>query len=321
MEPEFTEEEIGKTEQYSFPVEYKKRIEITKNIAMEFFDAGHILGSALTKLSLPEKEILYTGDFKTEETRLHHGADLKVGKTDIVMIESTYGDREQTPRKETEKKFVEKVEEIVESGGHVILPAFAVGRSQEIIDVLVERKVKLPIYLDGMGQKAATTMMRYPKYLKNPKKLGAALQQVKWVRNNKKTRNEALKQPSIVVASAGMLQGGPALRFIKNLYRDEKSAILLTGYQVEESPGRILLETGKINIDGKLLDVKMHVQKFDFSAHPPQSEMLYSLKKWSPKKVMLVHGDKDVMQVFKKAIEESLGIETIIPKTGKEITI
>lgn len=319
--PHFTEEEIRKTEQYSFTYGYKRKISITKNMQLEFFDAGHIAGSALSKIILPEKEILYTGDYKVKETRLHEGADLKVGKVDTIILESTYGDREQPERKETEKEFIEKVNETIAEGGNCIIPAFAVGRAQEIIDALTEHKALAPIYLDGMGQKAAAVMLRYPKYLKNPKHLKKALDQTKWVRSNKKTRKAATSQPSIIVASAGMLQGGPVLNYIAKLYNDKKSALLFTGFQVEESPGRTLLDTGKITIDGKHLEVKMKIHKFDFSAHPSQSELIKSLHKWKPEKAVLVHGDKKTLPVFKELIEKELGIETIIPTTGKEIAI
>lgn len=320
MQPEFTEEEIGKTEQFSFPVDYKRKIDITRNVSLEFFDAGHISGSAMTKLFFPEKVVLYTGDYKLEETRLHAGADLHVGRVDTAIIESTYGDREQVLRKETEKIFVEKVLEVIANGGHCIVPAFAVGRSQEIISVLFEHKVHAPIYLDGMGQKASRVMLSYPKYVKNPRLLSKALGQSKWVKN-KGIRKKALKEPSIVVATAGMMQGGPVLNYISNLYRDSKSAVLLTGFQVENSPGRILLETGKIQLDGKTVDVKMQVQKFDFSGHASQSELLKSLKKWSPEKVLLVHGDRQVLPVLKGEIESGLGIEAVIPSIGKEIVL
>ncbi len=320
MQPEFTEEEIAKTEQYSFPLEYKRKVEISKNVSLEFFDAGHILGSAMAKLSFPEKEVLYTGDFKVDDTKLHYGADLKVGKVHTVIIESTYGDREQLPRKETEKLFVEKVREVVADGGHCIVPAFAVGRSQEVIDVLVGHKVNVPIYLDGMGQKAARVMLDYPKYLKDHHSLKKSMAFAKWVKN-KNVRKKALNQPGVIVSTAGMLQGGPVLNYISRIYKDTKSAVLLTGFQVEDSPGRMLLETGKMHVDGRTVDVKMQVFKFDFSAHASQSELLKSLKKWSPAKAVLVHGDTSVLPVFKKEIESSLGIEAVIPSIGKEIVL
>jgi len=316
----FSKGEIEKAAKYTFPVEYKRVLHITQNCSMQFFDAGHILGSAMPKLSLGEKDFLYTGDFKVEETRLFKGADLDVGKVDFLAIESTYGDRNHLPRNECERLFIEEIQETVDNGGWALVPAFAVGRSQEILDVLHEHKVNAPIFLDGMGQKAARATMLFPEYLKNPKFLKKALEATNWVKNNG-DRKKALKQPSVIVTTAGMLQGGPAMNYLKKLYKGEKNNVFLTGYQVEETPGRILMETNKIEIDGKSYEVKGKVEKFDFSAHASQQEMLKAISKWQPEKVLLVHGDKEVIQVFRQKILEETGIEVIAPEAGKRIEL
>ena len=314
---DWSETEIKKTEKFTFPVHYRKPVDITKNSTLEFFDAGHIIGSAMSKVSFQDKSFLYTGDFKKDETRLFKGADLDVGNVDYVMMESTYGDRNHSSRKDIEKLFVEEVQNTIDKGGWALVPAFAVGRSQEVIDILKEYRVNAPIYLDGMGQKAARVMLSYPKYLKNHKFLKKALEDVIWIRGNQ-MRKKALKQPSVIVTTAGMLQGGPVHHYLKTVHSDPNSSILLTGYQVETTPGRKLMETKRIDIDGSEYTVKAKVEKFDFSAHASQQEMLDSLKKWSPSKVFLVHGDKDVMPVFKGRIEEDLGISTHILKQGEK---
>jgi len=317
MEPEWDKGEIEKTEHYTFPTGYRRILDITKNSSLEFFDAGHIVGSAMTKVSFKGKTFLYTGDFKKDETRLFKGADLKTGSIDYLVIEATYGDRNHPPRKEVERLFVEEVQDTIDRGGWALVPAFAVGRSQEIIDILSEYKINAPIYLDGMCQKAARITLSFPKYLKDHKFLKKALSNAIWVQRES-FRKKALKQPSVIVTTAGMLQGGPALNYLKTLYKDNSSSVLLTGYQVEETPGRQLMETKRINIDGQGLEVKGKVEKFDFSAHASQQEMLDSIKKWSPEKVFLVHGDKDVMPVFRDKIKQELGIDTGILEQGKK---
>lgn len=314
------ENEIKKAEEYSFPTPYRRPLDITDNCSLEFFDAGHIIGSAMPKVSFGEKNFLYTGDFKKEETRLFSGADMDVGNIDYLMVESTYGDRNHPPRKDVERLFVEEVQDTIDKGGWAVIPAFAVGRSQEVIDILAEYKVNAPIYLDGMCQKAARVMLSYPKYLKDHKFLKRALESAIWV-TRRNLRKKALKQPSIIVTTAGMLQGGPVLNYLKTLYKDENSSVILTGYQVEETKGRRLMETKRIEIDGTDYAVKAKVEKFDFSAHASQHEMLESIKKWSPSKVFLVHGDKDVMPVFKDKITEELGIDTTILKQGKKVAL
>jgi len=316
----FSKDEIEEISRYTFPVEYRRVLHITKSCSMQFFDAGHILGSAMPKLSIGEKSFLYTGDFKVEDTRLFKGADLDVGKVDYLAIESTYGDRNHPPRKECEKIFVEEVRATLDSGGTVLVPAFAVGRSQEIIDVLHEYKINAPVYLDGMGQRVASATLRFPNYLKDPRFLKKALDETIWVKNNA-DRKRALNNPGVIVTTAGMLQGGPAMNYLKHIYKDEKSNVFLTGYQVEGTPGRILMETGRINIDGRNYDVKGKVEKFDFSAHASQQEMMKAISKWGPEKVLLVHGDPEVIKVFKKKIEEETGIETLVPEAGKKIEL
>ena len=204
---------IKKVEKYTFPSPYKRKLDITANASLEFFDAGHIVGSAMSKVSFEDKDFLYTGDFKKDETRLFKGADLNVGNVDYLMMESTYGDRNHPPRKEVEKLFVEEVQNTIDNGGWALVPAFAVGRSQEIIDILKEYKIPAPIYLDGMAQRASRITLSFPQYLKRPRFLKRALSQVNWVKGQSFRKN-ALKQPSVIVTTAGMLQGGPAIGYL-----------------------------------------------------------------------------------------------------------
>lgn len=312
----FSKKEIRRTKRYSFPLGYNKKIDISKNFSLEFFNAGHILGSALTKLTNKSFSFLYTGDFKVSQTRLFERADLDVGGVDFLLMESTYGDRNHPDRLKVEKQFVERVKETIESGGHALIPAFAVGRSQEIVDVLFEHKVDFPVYLDGMGQKAASVSMKYPEYLRQPKEFKKAHKKAKWIKK-RSHRKRVLDEPCAVVTTAGMLEGGPILHYLKNLYNDKSTQILLTGYQVKETQGRRLLEDGEIFIDGKDYRVECPVEKFDFSAHASQKNMLKAVKKWSPREVMLVHGEPEKATVLKKKIEQELGINTVLLERGK----
>ncbi len=312
----FSKEEIQRTKQYSFPLAYKRSIEIASNTSLEFFNAGHILGSAMTKLDFGSFSLLYTGDFKVEETSLLEKADLKVGSVDFVLMESTYGDRDHPPRKRVERNFVEKVKETVENGGRAIIPAFAVGRSQEVIEVLYKSRVKFPVYLDGMAQRVALASMKYPDYLKDPKTLKSAHKKTQWVKNRRQ-RQRVLDEPCAIVTTAGMLEGGPVLSYLKKAYNDPNSSVLMTGYQVEGTQGRRLFEDGVIFIDGQDYRVKCKIEKFDFSAHASQSNMVKAVKKWSPREVMLVHGDYEKARLLRKRIVEELGINTVILERDK----
>ncbi|HLC79388.1 MAG TPA: MBL fold metallo-hydrolase [archaeon] len=320
MDAKFSKDEIAKTEKFTFPIGYNKHMDITDHSSVIFHDAGHIVGSALTELRMRNKTIVYTGDYRYVETRLHGPAQFeKIKECDIMITESTYGDREHPDRKETEKMFVESVQETIDRGGHVLLPSFAVGRSQEIIDVLHEYKIQAPIFFDGMGQKVAQVYMQNPSYLKNPKFLKKALENVQWIRNPK-MRKLALKQPSIVVCTSGMMQGGSVYAYLPQVYNDKSSKIILTGFQVNETPGKILLETGKLTIDGVNVTVKAGVERYDFSAHAGRDELFRAIKKMNPEHVICVHGDAEVTKKFAKGIKEE-GFSPIIPELGKVVDL
>ncbi len=320
LAPKYSKKEVERTHRYNFITNYNKKIHLTDDNTLEFFDAGHILGSSMVKLTHNEKSFLYTGDFKVEETQLHEGANLDVGKTDYVMIESTYGDREHPKRKEVEKALCESVQNTVDSGGWAIIPAFAVGRSQELVDILTGYGVQADIWLDGMGKKVADLYIKHSDLIKNPKKLKAGLNQVNWVKGHG-DRKKVLKKPCVVVTTSGMMKGGPVVGYAQKLMNHPQTKIHLTGYQAKETPGRMLQEEGMLPYgpDEKPVKVNCKYEKYDLSAHPGQSEMIDALKKWSPKKVFLVHGDKEVMPIFEKRIESELGIDTQILGFDKKI--
>ncbi|MEW6294970.1 MAG: MBL fold metallo-hydrolase [Candidatus Diapherotrites archaeon] len=314
----YSSDEIKKTERFTFPIPYRKKINVSDHCSMEFFDAGHILGSAITKLWIKNKSLVYTGDFKIDETRLFKGADTRIGKTNYLIIESTYGNREHPRRRKTEKQFIESVQDTLDNGGFALVPAFAVGRSQEIIDILYEYKIEAPIYYDGMGQKAAMVSLKHKELLKDPKFLAKALNSAKWVKGG--NRNKIIKKPCIIVTSAGMLEGGPIIWYLKHLYNDPKTKIFLTGYQVEHTNGRRLLDRKEIVLDGEKVKVACQVEKYDFSAHASQGELLELVRKLEPEVVVCVHGDPEVMDVFQEELS-ALGFKSTAPKNGEELTL
>ncbi len=316
--PHFSAADIGSTERSTFTLPYRKKVNLSESTSIELFDAGHILGSSMIKVESEKKDVVYSGDFKIEDTRMFKGADKKIGKTDVLIIESTYGDRNHGNRKELEKSFVDEVKETLNKGGHAIVPAFAVGRSQELIDILYENKVTADIFYDGMGQRVARTTLEFPEHLKNPKMLGKALHSANWIKKGR--RNPVLKKPCVIVTSAGMLQGGPVMWYLKKLYKDPKSKIFLTGYQVEGTNGRTLMEKGIVDLDGEIVKVRNQVKQFDFSAHASQDELIELAKLTNPEKIICVHGDEKVIKVFQKRLKNE-GFNSVAPKLGQEIKL
>ncbi|MEK6958573.1 MAG: MBL fold metallo-hydrolase [archaeon] len=320
LAPKYLKSEIERTHRYNFIVPYHKSLHLSHDVSLEFFDAGHILGSALSKITYGDTSFMYTGDYKVDETQLHAGCDFSMGKADYVMMESTYGDREHTNRKQSEKAFCESVQDTVDRGGYAIVPAFAVGRSQEIIDVLSKYNLNAPIFLDGMGKKVADIYLKHSNLIKDPKGLKKALNGVTWVQG-KQGRSKALKNPSVIVTTSGMMKGGPVMHYATKVMNDPRSKIHLTGYQAEGMPGRNLLEKGVLPCgeNGELVKVNCKYEKYDFSAHPSQSEMIRSIKKWSPKQIFLVHGDKEVMPIFAKRIKDETGVKATPLEMAKRI--
>ena len=129
-----------------------------------------------------------------------------------------------------------------------------------------------------------------------------------------------VKKPSVIVTTAGMLQGGPVYSYLPELYKDKNSSLLLTGYQVENTPGRTLLETGKIGLEGLMVNVKMNVKKFDFSAHAGRTELFSTVNKLNPEKVFCVHGDEKVALKFAKDLKKD-GFDAVAPKVGERIKV
>jgi len=320
LAPKYMKQEIERTHQYNFIVPYNKPLSVSNETHLEFFDAGHILGSALTKITHKEKSFLYTGDYKVNETQLHNGANLDVGKVDYLMTEATYGDREQADRKLEEKAFCESVQSTVERGGWAIVPVLAIGRSQEIIDILSKYNLDAPIFLDGMGKQVSEVYMQHSDLIKDPQGLRKALNSVEWVQG-KQGRAKALKNPSIIVTTSGMMKGGPVVGYVSKIFNDPRSKIHLTSFQAEGTPGRMLVEEGKLPKDktGEIVKVGCRYEKFDFSAHPSQGEMIKAIKKWQPKEIFLVHGDKEVMKIFSKKINDETGIKTSPILAGKKL--
>lgn len=279
---------------------------------LTFFNAGHIPGSASVYLSR-DVNILYTGDVRLEDTRLLEGADTSFPETDILIVESTYFGVEHPERKELERLFVESVTETLDMGGHAIIPAFAVGRTQEIMMILTKHGITP--YIDGMGKEVSRILERYPDYLKSVRDLKKAIRKSVVVERGKRER--VLEEPSAVITTAGMLNGGPALFYISRLYNDEKSKIILTGYQVEGTNGDRVLRTNTIDLGMKTVRLKMKVEQYDFSAHADDSQLKELVKKVvnrGAEMVFTVHGEET--ENFARWIREELGVESFAPSNG-----
>ena len=314
--PPYSKREFRQFESNTVDVEYNEPF-IINGWEITFFDAGHIPGSASIHLS-KDVDILYSGDIKLEETKLLEKADTNYPETDIAIVESTYFGVEHPNRKELEKAFVEAVIDTLDIGGHAIIPAFAVGRTQEVLMIL--EKYGITPYVDGMGKEVGKILEKYPEYVRNAKSLRKALRKaipVQWRKSE-----DVLEEPSVIVTTAGMLNGGPALFYISRLYNDEKSRILLTGYQVEGTNGELALEKGIINLGNKTVQLKMKVEQYDFSAHADDRQLKEYVREVVDRGaeiIFAVHGENT--EEFASWIRNEIGVEAYAPKNGEVFVI
>lgn len=278
----FTSADVKEAEHSFVPVEPGRMRDIGENYSVRFHSAGHIPGSLMFEL-VGEKRLLFTGDLNVVDTRLVRGT--KPVPCDMLFMEGTYAGREHENRQQIERAFLEKIEEVVNRGGTVIIPAFAVARSQELL--LVLKNVGYDVWFDGMGKKISKLYLKYPKYLRSVDDLKKAFKKVNVV-HSEHGRKMAMKGP-VIITSSGMMDGGPVLSYMNKLKNDRKSAVLLTGYQVEGTNSRLLIEKGRLNFYGVVEKVDCEVQYYDFSAHAGHSELVEFAKQCKPEKIILFH--------------------------------
>lgn len=273
--------------------------------------AGHIPGATMYEV-VDKKTTLVTGDLHTQDTRLVEGA--KPVKCDNLIMESTYSGRNHPDRLKTEYLMLKKIQEVHDRGGMVIIPAFAVGRTQEIELLLKDSRYEY--WLDGMGRSVNKFYLGNPRFVRSAKKLRQAIGKTNIVHSFR--GRELAAQGDIIVTTSGMLDGGPVLSYLEKVRNDPKSAILLTGYQVEGSNGRKLLETGTMDFQGVTEKVQCEVLKFDFSAHAGHDDLLEFAKGCHPEKIVLMHGD------HRELLAEDLrmaGFEVILPLNGHKFAL
>jgi len=319
----FGEEDIRKMDAHTHTVAYGERISLdgSSNYELELCNAGHIPGSSAIYLRKESEDIslLYTGDIKMDATRLMKSASPdEFPASDILLIESTYYDREHRNRKELEREFIDSIKETLDSGGNAIVPCFAVGRTQEIVMML--HSYGLTPYVDGMGLSVFSLFRNHPSFLKDAKALNAAFSDARFV--NSKRRKKAISEPSVIVTTAGMLSGGPVLYYLKKIHKDPRSKVLLTGYQIEGTNGRRLVEEGCVETNGEVVKVNAGVEQYDFSAHAGDSELKELVSRFcrnGTEVVFMVHGERT--EEFAAWGRDNFGYNAIAPKNGEEFVI
>ena len=329
--PEYTFNDVRDALSRMELVRWMEPITICDGVTARWISAGHVLGAAMIYIEGKRQSILMTGDVSVADQLTIPG--LKVPdwcRPDVMVMESTYGGRQHKNRAEQEAELIRDVIRVIEAGGKVLIPAFAVARSQEVILVLkdaMERK-QIPVYVDGMVQKVNDVYSRFvddlSPSLKCRAKGGEALFYSAFVEKvaSKDHRAHILSgPPCCIVASSGMLNGGRSNYYAKRLAGDPNNLIAITGYQAEGTSGRKLQEERVLKLDEQEVDVKCAVKKYSLSAHADQKQLTGLVEKLNPNKCFLVHGDDDARKKLAESVRErSLAVDVQLPENGGEYT-
>ncbi len=341
----YTKKDVQEAVKHTIPLGYRDVTDITPDMRLTLHNSGHILGASLAHLHIGEGlyNIVYTGDLKFENSRLLSSADSEFPRLETLIMDSTYGgsDSMQPSREESEEKFIDIVKRTLDREGKVIIPAFAVGRAQEIMLLLEDcnRKEKIedvPIHLDGMIWEATSIHTAYPEYLSNDLQnkilhqeenpfLSDIFNRVKSSEGREKILSGG---PCIVLSTAGMMAGGPILEYFRRLAPDPRNTLIFVGYQCEGSLGRRIQkgwrEVPMGNNGGRreVVNVNMDIETVEgFSAHSDRAQLIDFVRESSPKpkRVVCVHGESrrcldlcsSLHQLFKIKTQAPENLETI----------
>ncbi len=330
---------------HTITLDYGVVTDISPDVRLTFYNAGHILGSAIAHFHIGEGNynVAFTGDFKFEKTRLFDRAATNFPRLEALVMEATYGGSNdfQPSRREAEERLIEIIKDTVSKGGKVLIPAFAVGRSQEVMIVLEEaiREKRLPeitVYIDGMIYEATAIHTAYPEYLNAHLRDLIFYQGINpfisesFVRvDSASKRDEVINDPSpcVILATSGMLNGGPVMEYFRHLAGNEKNTIIFVGYQAEGTLGRKVQKGWKevpFPVDGRreVVEVRMRVETVDgFSGHSDRRQLMNYIRALNPKpeKVATVHGDESKCIDLASSIYKAYRIETRAPQNLETI--
>ena len=295
--------------------------EVAEEFTARFPSSGHIPGGTTIIVENDGRRMLYTGDVNLRDSQLIAGMDTDFGELDAVITESTYALVDHEPREKIENDFVTFANEVVERGGILLVPAFSVGRAQEIACLLRAKNFRHKVAMDGMALKTNEILFRYQEFLRDPELFRKTMENLEVV-SGWSERKKLIRAPGVIISPAGMLMGGASVFYNQAISQDQKNGISIVAFQVPGSPGRTLLDRGMTLIGGKLVPVKAEVRRFDFSGHSGRTELFEMISRLKGKpKIYTTHGDGDTCNVFANQITEKYGFETSAPEVGDKIVI
>ncbi len=321
--PLYTAEVVERTLARVRPVEWTQPVAPLPDpaITVRFLHAGHIAGAAMLLIDTPVGRVLHLGDYSVTAQRTLHGLDvLGLPQADAVITEGTYGDAIHANRKEQERALIATVARVVGRGGRALLPAFAVGRAQEVALILRAARSTgelppVPIHLDGMVRGVCDLYQaqvhdlnpRLQNYVRNARRPLFADPSLAVYAVTAGRRRALLDNPeaAIVISSSGMMTGGPAPLYARAFAADERNAIVFSGYQDDESPGAALLRARQgttVTLGKEELTLSCAVERYSLSAHADAGQIEVAVARAHPRTTVLVHGEPDTLRALARRV-------------------
>ncbi len=345
--PLYSASDIKNMVKHTICLDFEEVSDITPDVRLTFYNAGHNLGSAMAHLHIGNglHNLLYTADFNFENSNLLSAAATKFPRLETVIMEGTYGGKDDIvpSRKESEIYLLDIIKDTVAKKGKVLMPVLGVGRSQEVM-LIIERAIreglipKIPVYIQGMVWEVTAIHTTYPDFFNNRVKRNIFhrdenpfLSDIFKKVGSQEEMKDVIEsgEPCIIMATSGMLQGGPALEYFRNLAENPKNVLVLTSYQGEGSLGR-RLQNGERDINLGYSDkpdmvyVKMEVHIIrGFSGHSSRNALLNWVHQLEPrpKKIIIVHGESSKCLDLASSIHRIQRVETAAPKNLEVIRI
>lgn len=346
LEPLYTIGDAENSLNYFEPYFYDQKVKINDDIEVRFKDAGHILGSSIIELWIKENgeslKIVFSGDLGVPNRPIIKNPEY-IDEADYLIVESTYGNRLHDSYEDSSEELIDIINKTAVRGGTVIIPSFAVGRTQEIIYMLnnyyehnkeLEEHMRIPIYVDSpMAIEATEAFVKnsssFNDETKNLILKGDNPFEFSNLRYTKATEESKLLNkyefPKVIISASGMATAGRVRHHLKHNLWDKRNSLVFVGYQANGTLGRILLDGVKnVKILGEDIKIGAEIYSLEgFSAHADQSMLLDWISKFKvkPKKIFIVHGEEEQANALSKLIEHLYKIKTVIPNLGDRFKI
>lgn len=347
-EPIFTSEEVREMVKHTICLGYDEVTDVTPDVRITLYNAGHMLGSSMVHLHIGNglHNLLYSADMKFARTRLLEPAETRFPRLETLMIESTYGGRDNVlPHvKEQDELLKQIVKDTVARKGKILMPTLGSGRAQEVM-LLIEEMIRkgeiepIPVYIDGMVWDITAIHTAYPEFLNS-----AVRKQIFHKDNNpflspifkrvgsNKERQQVIEETGscLIVATSGMLVGGPSVEYLKALADNAHNSLVFSCYQPEGSLGKRIREgereiVMRVDSSGKpdVLNIKMEVHKIEITGHSDRKELMNFVSRCQPrpKKVIINHGENSRCLDLASSIHRQFRIETVAPRNLEAVRI